>query len=220
MHRHKNVTYTIEMPGSSSFIRNTFLHLIAGLFVTGLSAENPVISDVQKKPLTQLVLFFVLVGLLIMLYQMQPGLPKYGVFALMCILLGQNLTALEQRLSSTGTLQSHMLFTAAIFVAMAGVGMYDNQNMLQWETYLGFSLLSVIFAMFCSALFLEGAQRNSTTTWINRLVTILFTIYVGFDVEVLKENAKIYSNAPDYIKESVALYLDFYNLFVSVGSSD
>jgi hypothetical protein len=208
------------MTGSPNFRRNTFLHLLAGLFTTALSAENPVFGDIQKKPLTHVVILLVLLGSLVMIDVTPAGMPKYVLYVIMCLLLGQNLTALEQRLALHGTLQWHIFITAVIFGIMATIGMYDSQNMLQWETYLGLTLGALLISMIFSALFFEGDKRNTASMWINRVAALLFAIYVGFDVEVLKENAKISGSSPDYIKESIALYLDVVNLFIGISGSE
>ena len=207
------------MPGSPNFIRNTFLHLLGGLLTTALSAENPIFGDINKKPMTQFVMIIVLLGSLFLVNVTPIGLPKYALYAVMCILLGQNLTALEQRLSVQGTLQWHIFITAGIFIIMAGIGAFDSQNLLEWETYLGLTLGTLLISMICSALFFEGDKRNTTSLWINRVAAVLFAMYIGFDVEVLKANAKL-GGTPDYIKESIALYLDVINLFTGISNSE
>jgi FtsH-binding integral membrane protein len=208
------------MPGSPNFIRNTFLHLLGGLLTTALSAENPIFGDINKKPMTQFTMIIVLLGSLFLVNITPVGPPKYVLYAIMCILLGQNLTALEQRLKAQGTLQWHIFITAIVFIMMAGIGTYDSQNMLQWETYLGLTLGALLVSMVCSALFFEGNTRNTASMWINRVAAVLFAMYIGFDVEVLKENAKLGGGSPDYIKESIALYLDVINLFTGISGSE
>ena len=206
------------MPGSPNFIRNTFLHLLGGLLTTALSAENPIFGDINKKPMTQFVMIVVLLGSLFLVNVTPIGPPKYVLYAVMCILLGQNLTALEQRLSAQGTLQWHIFITAVVFIIMAGIGTFDSQNLLEWETYLGLTLGALLISMISSALFFEGDKRNTASMWINRVAAVLFAVYIGFDVEVLKENANV-GGTPDYIKESISLYLDVVNLFTGISNS-
>jgi hypothetical protein len=45
------------MVGCEYFIAKTFAHLLGGLVVTGVSVENPIISNIDKKPLTNLLIF-------------------------------------------------------------------------------------------------------------------------------------------------------------------
>ena len=169
--------------------------------------------------MTQFTMIVVLLGVLFLVNITPVGPPKYVLYTVMCILLGQNLTALEQRLSAQGTLQWHIFITAIVFIMMAGIGTYDSQNLLEWETYLGLTLGALLISMISSALFFEGDKRNTASTWINRVAAVLFAIYIGFDVEVLKENAKL-GGTPDYIKESIALYLDVVNLFTGISGSE
>jgi FtsH-binding integral membrane protein len=48
---------------------------------------------------------------------------------------------------------------------------------------------------------------------------VLFTIYIAFDVEILKENAAACNGNPDYVNESVNLYLDIVNLFTGLSNA-
>ena len=209
------------MPGCPYFIGNTFIHLFTGLILTALSAENPVAGNLSQKPLTHILFLLVLLVLLFIVMSVPVGPIKYALFVLLCLLLGQNLTGLEQRLKQKQLLSSVLFYTGAVFVTMVGLGLYDSQNLLGWGVYLSFALVALLVAMLFSALFIENPEeRTSINMWISRLVVLLFTFYIAFDVEVLKENAKTCKGDPDYINESMALYLDILNLFTGVGSSN
>lgn len=209
------------MPGCPYFIGNTFVHLFAGLLLTALSAENPVAGDLSKKPLTHILFLIVLLVLLFSVLSVPVGPLKYALFAFLCVLLGQNLTGLEQRLKQKQLLSSVLFYTGTVFVTMVGLGLYDSQNMLGWGIYLSFALVALLVAMLFSALFIENPEeRTSINMWISRLIVLLFTFFIAFDVEVLKENAKACKGEPDYINESMGLYLDIINLFTGFGSSN
>jgi FtsH-binding integral membrane protein len=220
MLHHKKSHDTIEMPGCPYFLANTFSHLFSGLLLTALSAENSVAGDLSQKPLTHILFFLFMIGLLFILMETPVGPVKYVLFAVLCFLLGQNLSGLEQRLKQKNLLMPVLFYTSAVFIAMVAIGFYDSQNLLGWGVYLSAALFALLFAMLFSALFIEDAgTRASASMWIARLVTALFSIYVAFDVQVLKENAKLCRGEPDYINESLSLYLDILNLFTGIGGS-
>ena len=209
------------MPGCPYFIGNTFIHLFAGLLLTGLSAENPVAGDLSQKPLTHILFLIVLLALLFITMSVSVGPLKYALFVALCFLLGQNLSGLEQRLKQKQVLSSVLFYTGAVFVTMVGLGLYDSQNMLGWGLYLSFALVALLIAMLFSALFIENPEeRSSINMWLSRFSVLLFTFFIAFDVEVLKENAKACKGEPDYINESMGLYLDILNLFTGFGSSN
>jgi FtsH-binding integral membrane protein len=103
---------------------------------------------------------------------------------------------------------------------MTVIGIVDNQNLLAWENYLYACLVVLIIASLISGFFPSKEQKNAGyNVWLSRFAVVLFALFVGFDVEVLKENAKRCKN-PDYVNESVNLYLDIINLFNGFAGSE
>ena len=204
------------MPGCPYFIANTFAHLFGGIIVTGLSTENPVFSDLDKKPISQFVLFLCAIFLLFVLLTVENGPMKYVLFIIFYILLGQTLVAFVKRLRQENVLSDTLGIVGAIFIAMLGLGIYDKNNMLGWGTYLFAGLIGLIVASIIGVLF--GKNKNNNV-WLSRFAVLLFTLYIGYDVQVLKVHAKQCRSNPDYISESINLYLDLLNLFTGVGDS-
>jgi len=209
------------MPGCPYFIANTFGHLLFGLLFTGISAENPIITNIHKKPLTNLGLFILTIPILYFITVGEVGPFKYLAAIAFCLLLGQSISGLAKTLSMTGQLSSVLTNTAVVFCSMCLVGLLDNQNLLGFGLYLGAALAALVLVYIVS-LFIPVKERvdMGLTVWVNRLVVILFTFYVAFDVEVLKERALMCKKGGgDYVAESVNLYLDFLNLFTGLSNS-
>jgi len=101
---------------------------------------------------------------------------------------------------------------------MTVVGFLDKGNMLPLESYLYAGLLGLIIATIGVALFAKPSEAGKLHRWLSWFVVILFTLFIGYDVQVLKEHAKQCKSNPDYVQESINLYLDFLNLFQGVGS--
>jgi len=208
------------MPGCPYFIGNTFAHLLGGLLVTGISSENPLVSDIETKPMTHLsFILFTFFLLFSLLYS--PTSPfKYGLFAFYCYILGQTLSGFVKRLQQENVLSSTMVTVGVIFSAMTLVGFLDRGNLLGIGVYLYAGLAALILATLFSVFFIKDKKEASTVhLWISRLIVLLFTVYIAFDVQILKLNAKLCKSNPDYINESLNLYLDVLNLFTGVGSS-
>ena len=202
------------MPGCEYFIANTFAHLLGGLFITGISSENSVIDDIQHKPITHLATIVIVLVVLFATMNASVGPIKYGLFGLLCIVVGQALAAAAKRLKQKGVLSNTLLIVAGIFSAMTVIGLIDNQNMLSLGIYLSAALIVLLISMVGVALFATDKEdQNTMSTWLSRALVLLFTLYIGFDIQILKENAAACDDTPDYVNESINLYLDIINIF-------
>ncbi len=206
------------MPGCPYFLANTFGHLLGGLTLTGISTEHPIVPDLEKKPITALVGVLFTFALLVAISFSEPGPFKYIAFAFFCLTLGQILSGFVKRLKQEQVLSSTLILVGTIFVSMTVVGFLDKGNMLSLESYLYAGLLGLIVATIGIALFSKPTEAGKLNRWVSWFVVILFTLFVGYDVQILKEHAKQCKSNPDYVQESIDLYLDFLNLFQGVGS--
>jgi FtsH-binding integral membrane protein len=209
------------MPGCPYFIANTFAHLLGGLFITGISSENPAINNLDKKPISYIAIILAAFLFLYILFLTEPGPLKYLLFAIFCGLLGQSLSGLVKRLQEENLLSNNLIILGTIFFSMTVIGLLDKGNMLDWGVYLSAGLIGLIFATIITSLMTQDKKEaNTINLWISRLVVVLFTLYIGFDVEVLKVNAKLCNSNPDYVNESLNLYLDIVNLFSGIAGSN
>lgn len=216
---HKNMQFRVGMPGCPYFIANTFAHFFGGLFLTGISSENEFIKDLHKKPFSYISVSIAAIFLLLVIYHLENGSIKYGLFALFCILMGQMLSGFAKYLKSEHLTTETIVTTSALFLAMSVVGFFDKGNMLGWETYLNAGLFAIIIAMIGNILLTKDQKvENSIGSWINKAFVLLFALYVAFDVEAMKVNARRCVSAPDYINESLHLYIDYVNLYKHLGS--
>lgn len=209
------------MPGCPYFVANTFVHLLGGLMVTGISTENPLISDIGKKPMTHLAIILVTFVNLIALMAIEPGSLKYGLYISLSVIVGQMLSGFASRLQQQETLSETLFSSGLIFFTMAAIGLIDNQNLLGWGVYLWATLSVLLIAMIYNvAITKSDNERSDWRIWLARFGVVLFALYVAFDVEILKANAAICSGEADYVGESLNLYLDMINLFANAGGND
>lgn len=197
------------------FIPIIYLHLLAGTGATFASSKFPIGSGLAYK-IGILVLSFVA---LFALFALSPGPLKYLVAALFCALLGQTMTAFVENLEHRDLLGKALIGTLGVFAAMSAIGFYDNQNLLGMGPYLLAALVGLLIARIGADLLLPPSSVKSTTlnkalSWIG---AFLFAAYTAYDTQRMKEDAKS-KKSPDYIDSSLGLYLDFLNLFQSLGS--
>jgi FtsH-binding integral membrane protein len=208
------------MPGCPYFIANTFAHLLGGLLITEISSENPLIANMGTKPMTQLAFFMILLINIYALMGTEPGPMKYLLYGSLGVAVGQTMSGLAARLKQRGALSEVLTTTGLIFFTMATIGIVDNQNMLSWSTYLFAVLIVLLLAMLYNVFMTKtDKERNDWRVWLARGTVALFAIYIVFDVEVLKANAATCRGDPDYVGESVSLYLDLVNLVSGVSNA-
>jgi FtsH-binding integral membrane protein len=196
-----------------NFIGITYLHLLGGLGVTAASSQMPLTSN-PLALITQAILSLVLLWILMPL---EPGPLKYVLAIAFAALLGQILTKFVKKLEDKQTLDDVLITVAGIFLAMSAVGFYDNQNILGFGVYLFAGLVGLILARIILILGLLGGAPNMSAinTALSWFGTALFTVYVAYDTQRLKEDSR--KKKKDYINSSLGLFLDVINLFQNVG---
>lgn len=199
----------------SSFIGITYLHLLGGLGVTAVSSQVPLTSNpyiLLAEALVSLVLIWVILML-------EPGPVKYVLAIAFAAILGQILTKFVKKLEDKKTLDDVLITVAGIFLAMTAVGFYDNQNILGFGVYLFAGLIGLIIARILLILGVLGGAPSESVSSINTALswfgTVLFSIYVAYDTQRMKEDAR--KKKKDYINSSMGLFLDAINLFQNVG---
>jgi FtsH-binding integral membrane protein len=205
------------MPGSPYFLANTFSHLLGSIIVTGISVENPILNKLGEKPITNLTLILTAIPFLYLTYVTEEGPYKYFLFFITCFILGQSLVGLANRLNMEKEMSHVLLNVAVLFSALSLIGILDSQNALNWGIYLSSALVALIILNVSSYFFRDNTKRPFLNTLLSYFSIILFSLFVGFDVEVLKEHA-LNKSKPDYINESMNLYLDLLNLFTGVSN--
>ena len=207
-----------------NFIGYTYLHLFAAGLLSALSAKMDIVRKAgfnTEKVLTELFLAIVALVLVVIIVLLPIGVLKYILFALFIIIVGANLRSVANRYKAEGTLTDVLLTVSGIFLAMTAVGFYDQQNLLGYEIYLFAALIGLVLGRLgVGVAMLVGAPEKKITGWnlfFSVLATFVFSVYIAFDTQVLKEMAKECKGSPDYINGSLSLYLDIVNMFYNVG---
>ncbi len=198
------------------FVGMTYLHLAGATALTAVSAKYPI---VEKPYWTIVSTVLSLIAFFIVLF-MAPGPLKYLVFGVYLVFLGQSLTRIAEELNQKGLLEEVIASVLGIFLAMTAVGFYAGDRMLGFGPYLLFALLGlllgrILFFVLGITESITSDATNKAQTALSWISTILFSIFIAFDTSVLQARARLRLKRPDYVDESLGLFLDIINLFVS-----
>jgi len=196
-----------------SYIAYTYLHLAGGLALTAVSAEYPL----SKSPWVNLAEFIAIFGLIYGIFLNKPGPIKYILATLLCILIGQTLWPVVEDAENKKILREVLASVFGIFIAMTAVAFYDRGNILGFGPYLFAGLLGLILARLV-LLVLQISDPGSidftkTKTLLNWFATVLFSVYIAYDTQIIKYRAR---KPYDYVDMSLGLFLDIINLFTNV----
>jgi FtsH-binding integral membrane protein len=207
-----------------NFIGYTYLHLLAAGLISAVSAKMDLVRKAgfnTDKILTEIFLAVVALVLVVVIVTLPVGIPKYILFAVFVIIIGATLRSVANRYKAEGTLNDVLFTVSGIFMAMTAVGFYDQQNLLGYGTYLFAALIGLILGRAGVGLaMVVGAPEEKITGWnliFSVLATFIFSFYLAYDTQVLKEMARECKARPDYINGALSLYLDIVNLFYNVG---
>ena len=211
------------MPTCKYFIAKTFAHIAGGLAVTAVSAQYPIVlyTFITFMGIFGVIIFAILQFILFFLLISAPPntLIKYAIAVIFVYFIGQLTGPLVSSLKEDNLLIRALSLTTGLFLGMVAVGFFDSQNMLSLQSYVigalvGIIIIELILDLLIYTNVIQGKTPMRVLTFIG---IVIFAMLTGIDVQVLKEHAKICNQSPDYISESMSLFLDFINLFQKIG---
>ena len=217
-----------SMQSCKYFIAKTFAHTAAGIGIAAASAEYPVLykallKQVRSRNLTSLIIFIAAIALIFVLPWIAPNTPlKYLAATAFVYLMGQLSGPLVQALDERNILARTLFLATGVFVGMVLVGLYDSNNLLGIGPYLFGALLGLIVAQFILFI-LEATNAVKKEQYFQGVKILsffgvgLFSLFAAYDTQIVKVRARACKKQGDYIDESMALFLDFTNLFQYIG---
>lgn len=207
-----------------NFIAFTYLHLAAASVVSAFVARYDILGRVgidMKKWYILLILLILSLALVTVLVYMKPGPLKYLVFAIFVFCIGTSFRDLAERLDQKDLLLDVLATVSTIFVAMTALGFYDKQNILGFSSYLFAGLVGLVLARLGVGVASFMGAPTANVSGVNQVLSIfgslLFSVYLAYDTQMLKRMAATCRGNPDYIQGALGLYLDIINLFANVG---
>ena len=220
------------MPSCKNYFGKLFAHLAAALAVSAVSAETSNVGATLYGDSSPLLKFLgnlaILLGLLFGLHATKAGsVPKYIIFGAFAFWMGQVVKPYVTRLKDKGTLTRILVLTTGVFLGMMALGFYDSMNLLGFGPYLLAGLLGLIAAQLLLLALGSPEEKRVGFKALSFFGVALFAAFTAYDVQVLRAGAAACTRLqkklkidPDYPVESIGLYLDFINLFQSMGGAD
>lgn len=209
-----------------NYIFSTYLYFIlswgiALATVTSLSKYKYNVNELFTGPFL-VVIFLLSILLLVGLSMIPPEMffTKHILFVLEIIILGITLYPLY---SFNKDRFNHVGLTTLLILTVLSILVYVNPTLISDNivTYLFIGLLGVIIARLVEMFLLYRNKEVNTkfSKTINYIVIILFSFYIMYDTKNIIRNAeqcRVSPIGPDYIRESINLFLDSMNMFSGV----
>ncbi len=211
----------------SSKVRGSMLWMILGLLLTGgtgflvysgLVSGNSIAYGILEMYWVFLILELIVVfGFTALAYTASSSTLRM-MFIAYSILNGLTLSVIGV-IHAPGVILSAFLGTFIIFVVLAVYGYFTNENLTKLTPILMAGLIALILVSLVN-IFL---QNSGVDLFISILGVIIFTIFIGVDVNRIKNNIIGYAVHEDSdilnkieIVGALNLYLDFINLFLYI----
>ena len=216
----------------NNYMLNTYLYFILswGIVlstVTAVQYKNIPIQQIFTKPFTILLTigcFALIIGLMA-LKAKTSFITKHILFILLLILFGVTLYPLyilnKDRFNHIG------LTTIGIFLILSIITVVRPQLISNsWSIYLFIALIAILFARLIEVFVIgrgDDGKKSNYSRMISYAVIGVFSLFIMYDTKQVLVNAsdcKVSPFGPDYINESINLFLDSLNIFTNLYSID
>lgn len=140
-----------------------------------------------------------------------------GLFLLYSVMMGATISILLL-VSAPATIIYALAITVGIFTVMAVYGYVTNEDLSKFKSLLTIGLICLIIVSVVNIF-----VASSALYWIISYAGVLiFTAFVGYDMQKIKRNLIVYANGDSETLGKVSLlgalelYLDFVNLFIYI----
>ena len=199
-----------------NYILNTYLYLIlswAIIMATNsvLKSNNIALHDLFSGPYT-IIFFLASLGLLMGVYFIPPKLffTKHLLYIILIITMG---VFLYPYYINNKKLFNHVGITTLLMLVVLSVISFAFPQLIRksWGTYLFIGLTGILIARIAELFtgYEPGEKRSKIISYIS---IIIFSLYIMYDTKKIIINADNCVN-PDYINESLGLFLDTLNIF-------
>lgn len=212
----------------NNYMLNTYLYFILswGIVlstVTAVQYKNIPLQQIFTKPFTILLTIgcIALILGLMALKAKTSFITKHILFILLLILFGVTLYPLyilnKDRFNHVG------LTTIAIFLVLSIITALKPELVSNsWSMYLFIALISLFIARLVEIFVIEKGNDEKLSNYsrmISYLAIGVFSLFIMYDTKQVLVNAsgcKVSPFGPDYINESINLFLDSMNLFTNL----
>ena len=176
-----------------------------------LKNNNVTMQDLFSGPYT-IIFFLVSLGLLMGVYFIPPSMffTKHIFYIMLIMILG---VFLYPYYINNKSLFHHVGITTLFMLIVLSVISFTFPQLISssWGTYLFIGLIGLVIARIVE-LFTTYKPDEKRPRIISYISIIIFSLYIMYDTKKIIVNANNCVN-PDYINESLGLFLDTLNIF-------
>ena len=207
----------------NNFILNSYLYILLSLL---LVCNIVIITDKTKTNLFRKnwffwCLLFSSIGLLILTMNLDPRKPliKHTAWFLWILTMGITMYPIYLRSKQNGVFLSSLAVTFSMVALLTGFAFFRPDLIsLKMGPILTVLLLGGILLKLFTWIFAKKETVNNISYLLSYAFITLFSLFILYDTKKLQIHAKK-CIVPDYINESMGVFLDILNLFSSISRS-
>jgi FtsH-binding integral membrane protein len=209
-----------------NYILNTYLYIILSIIIVSIvvllidknKIKNKIINSGGSKLFW--ILFIFTLGFLFLTLYINPKntFTKHIVWLLFIISIGITMYPIYLYTKMSNVFLSTLITTLIIVIGLTLIAFYKPELIsLSWGTMLLSLLVIGIILLLCNIFLNKNIQSQNKLGYILSYgFVILFSFLILYDTKKLQVNAKK-CIIPDYINESVGIFLDIINIFANMG---
>lgn len=203
------------------YVLNTYLYIILSLLIvstTVLVMDNCGLDKYIsfQSGIVFFILLFLTIGMLLLTMFLSPQqtILKHISWLIFIILIGITMFPIYKLGKMTSVLTSTLFTTLSIVILLTSIAFYKPEWIsLSWQPILLILLIAGILLKVGLMIFTKNAQSyNKWSIILSYGFVILFSFLLLYDTKKLQVNAKN-CKIPNYINESIGIFLDIINLF-------
>ncbi len=207
----------------NNYILNSYLYINLALIIVALVVilmdQNPLLSIDGFRGWRFIMLIIGMFGLLIATMITNPNrvVVKHMLWLGFILLMGIMMYPIYYRTKQANTFLIVLMTTLVLVFGLTMLAFYKPEMiLLSWGTGLFVALIVGVIFNIMLLFFGRGASANKMMVMLSYGFILLFSLYILHDTKKLQVNAKICVK-PDYINESMGIFLDVINLFSRIG---
>ena len=205
----------------NNYILNSYLYILLSILVV---SSMVILVDKNVASLKIFFNFWVMLllsfGFLFLTLFTDPRstLLKHGAWVALMFFFGISMWPIYKITKATNTFQSTLATTFSLVSILTAIAFYNpNMISLKMGPILLVGLISGILLSIFTRLLAKRKTFLSVDYYLSYIFVFLFSLFVLYDTKKLQMNAKK-CVVPDYVNESLNIFLDIMNLFSRLGN--
>lgn len=206
----------------NKYLLNTYLYILLTFNILAIMMLSMEYKNVNFRPnlIMLIATFFLTIGCIVAIHKIdsEQVLLKHLVWLVFILLIGLMFYPMYSSITDKKIIISAMMTTLGLVLVLSAIAYKKPEYIsLSWGPILLFLLLGIIIFEVIT-LIIMGFTKTYNSMLLRGISYAVIFIFMGFilyDTKRLQLNAKSCVKA-DYIKESLKLFLDIFNIFVRI----